>query len=137
MFYRVLHTFLPLFVYFNVIKYVNGLKKYLGLPKFWPNLWWSEAALQRFSWEKVFWKYAANLQNTHAEVRFYCNLLKSHFSIGVLQYICCRFSEHLYWTPTLNDAWRFNAWCPLTGHTYCSLLQVCLSMIDLFLDTRR
>ena len=30
-----------------------------------------EAATQRCSWEKVFWKYAANLQeNTHAEVRF-------------------------------------------------------------------
>ena len=31
----------------------------------------SEAALQRCSWEEVFWKYAANLQeNTHAEVWF-------------------------------------------------------------------
>ena len=30
-----------------------------------------EVALQRCSWEKIFWKYAANLQeNTHAEVRF-------------------------------------------------------------------
>ena len=28
----------------------------------------SEAALQRCSCEEVFWKYAANLQNTHAEV---------------------------------------------------------------------
>ena len=31
----------------------------------------SEAAVQRCSLEKVFWKYAANLQkNTHAEMRF-------------------------------------------------------------------
>ena len=31
----------------------------------------SEAAIQRCSWEKVFWKYAANLkENTRAEVRF-------------------------------------------------------------------
>ena len=31
----------------------------------------TEAAIQRCSWEKVFWKSAANLQeNTHAEVRF-------------------------------------------------------------------
>ena len=31
----------------------------------------TETAIQRCSWEKVFWKYAANLQeNTHAEVRF-------------------------------------------------------------------
>ena len=31
----------------------------------------SEVALQRCSYEKVFWKYAANLQEkTHAEVRF-------------------------------------------------------------------
>ena len=30
-----------------------------------------EAATQRCSWEKVFWEYAANLQeNTHAEVQF-------------------------------------------------------------------
>ena len=33
--------------------------------------WVAEAALQRCSQEKVFWKYSANLQeNTHAEVRF-------------------------------------------------------------------
>ena len=31
----------------------------------------SEAGVQGYSLEKVFWKYAANLQeNTHAEVRF-------------------------------------------------------------------
>ena len=31
----------------------------------------TEAAIQRCSVEKVFWKYAANLQeNNHAEVRF-------------------------------------------------------------------
>ena len=31
----------------------------------------TEAALHKCSWEKVFWKYAANLQeNTHTEVRF-------------------------------------------------------------------
>ena len=30
-----------------------------------------EATVQRCSWEKVFWKYTANLQeNTHAEVQF-------------------------------------------------------------------
>ena len=39
---------------------------------------------------KVFWKYAANLQeNTHAEVRFqksyFAALLKSHFGMGILQ----------------------------------------------------
>ena len=32
---------------------------------------YSEAAVQKYSYEKVFWKYAANLQeNTYAEVRF-------------------------------------------------------------------
>ena len=31
----------------------------------------TEAAFQRCSWEKMYWKYAANLQeNTHTEVRF-------------------------------------------------------------------
>ena len=39
---------------------------------------------------KVFWKYAANLQeNTHAEVWFqksyFATLLKSHFGMGILQ----------------------------------------------------
>ena len=30
----------------------------------------SEAVIQKYSWEKVFWKYAATLQeNTHAEVQ--------------------------------------------------------------------
>ena len=32
---------------------------------------WTEVAIQRFSLEKLFWKYAANLQeNTHIEMRF-------------------------------------------------------------------
>ena len=31
----------------------------------------SEAAIQRYSYKKMFWKYAANLlEKTHAEVRF-------------------------------------------------------------------
>ena len=43
-----------------------------------------EAALERCSYKKVFWKYAANLQeNTYAEVCL-ATLLKSHFGIGVL-----------------------------------------------------
>ena len=34
---------------------------------------------------KVFWKYAANLQeNTHAEMCFQATLLKSHFGMGFL-----------------------------------------------------
>ena len=49
----------------------------------------SEAALQRRSLEKVFWKFAANLQkNIHAEVWFqyscFAILLKSHIGMGVL-----------------------------------------------------
>ena len=39
---------------------------------------WAEAVLQSCSYKKVFWKYAANVQeNTHAKV-------KSHFGMGVL-----------------------------------------------------
>ena len=49
----------------------------------------TEAALQRCSHEKAFWKYAANLlENTHAEMRFQCicfaTLLKLHFGMDVL-----------------------------------------------------
>ena len=50
--------------------------------------WSTEAALQTCSREKVFWKYAENLQeNTHAEVWFqwscFATLLKSDFGKGV------------------------------------------------------
>ena len=50
----------------------------------------TEAALQRFPKENLFWKYAANLQkNANAEKGFQKScfakfLLKSHFSMGVL-----------------------------------------------------
>ena len=49
----------------------------------------AEAALQRCSEEKVFWKDAANLQeNTHDEVWFQyscsATLLKSHFGMSAL-----------------------------------------------------
>ena len=40
----------------------------------------------------MFWNYAVNLvENTHATVWF-----KSHFAMGVLLWICCIFSEHLF-----------------------------------------
>ena len=40
----------------------------------------------------MFWNYAVNLvENTHAKV-----WLKSHFAMGVLLWICCIFSEHLF-----------------------------------------
>ena len=42
----------------------------------------SEAAIHKCPSETIFWKYAANLQeSTYAEV---ATLLKSHFGIGVL-----------------------------------------------------
>ena len=51
----------------------------------------SEAAVQKWPLEKVFSKYAANLQeNTHAEVRFQqsckaiATLVESHVGMGVL-----------------------------------------------------
>ena len=45
-------------------------------------LYYSEAALQRCSWEKVLWKYAANLQrNTHVKVR-------SDMTEIALQHVC-------------------------------------------------
>ena len=49
----------------------------------------AEAATQRCSLEKVYWKYAANLQeNTHAEMWFqqsyFATLLISNFGMGVL-----------------------------------------------------
>ena len=44
----------------------------------------SEAAVQRCSQEKVFWKYAANLQeNSHAEVRFALQLYWNRTSAWV------------------------------------------------------
>ena len=50
------------YLHIELPKYKKTLPKLTGHP---------EAATQRFSQEKVFRKYAANLQeNTHAEVRF-------------------------------------------------------------------
>ena len=78
--------------------------------------------LQFFLKNKVFWKYAANSQeNTHAEVRYQyscsATLLKSHFGMGVLLYICCTFSEYLFLeTPLSGCFWvslvfgSVNAW---------------------------
>ena len=44
---------------------------------------YTDAALQRCSLEKVFWKYAPNLkENTHVKVQFRTS--KSHFGVGVL-----------------------------------------------------
>ena len=53
------------------------------------SIYFTEATIQRCSYKKVFWKYAANLQkNTHAEVwlRWTCfaSLLKSHICMGDL-----------------------------------------------------
>ena len=49
---------------FLVVLFINSFV-YILKPEI------TEAATQRCSWEKVFWKYAANLhENTHAEVQF-------------------------------------------------------------------
>ena len=77
----------------NSTKWSNTLKQFVENSKqFWINViekQYAEAAIQRCSQEKVFWKYVANLQeNTHAKVQFQysckATLLKSHFDMGVL-----------------------------------------------------
>ena len=65
------------------------------------NKFWQEAALYRCSYKKMFWEYAAHLQeNTHAEVLFQWSskvtLLKSQLSMGIPLQICCIFPEHLF-----------------------------------------
>ena len=72
-------------------KYITNFKKFFiacGIIKL--TKVFTEGALQRCSYKKAFWKYAANLQeNTHAEMWFQqsykVTLLKSHFVRGVLQ----------------------------------------------------
>ena len=52
------------------INEISILKAVVWVKTVWKKVS-SEAALQWCSYEKVFWKYAANLQqNTHAEMRF-------------------------------------------------------------------
>ena len=73
----------------------------LWTVKFYELLRSTEAALQRCSCKKVFWKYAASIQeNTHPEMWFQqsckTTLLKSHFGMGALPYIHWIFSEHLF-----------------------------------------
>ena len=62
---------------------------YTAIPYALVEVWTSEAALQRCSYKKVFWKYAANIQeNIHGKVWFQysylATLLKSPISMGVL-----------------------------------------------------
>ena len=65
----------------------------------------SETAVQRCSYEKVFWKYAINLQeNTHAEVWFQKSCFALHFNMGVFLFIWCIFSEHFFLRPPLDGA---------------------------------
>ena len=61
----------------------------------------SKAAGQKFYWEKVFWKYAVNLQeNTPCQsvisIKLLWNFIEIHFGMGVLLHLCCIFSEHLF-----------------------------------------
>ena len=59
----------------------------------------------KFTGKHLFQTEAA-LQNTHAKVQFqwicFVTLLKSHFRIGVLQWPCCIFSEHLFLRTPLD-----------------------------------
>ena len=64
----------------------------------------------------MFWKYAANLQeNTYAEVWFqqicFATLLKSHFGMVVLLWICSIFSEQVFLrTPPDGCFWSYFVW---------------------------
>ena len=60
----------------------------------------AEASFQRCSYEKVFWQYAANLQeNTYAEVRFYWNHTSAWvFSCKFAAYFQNTFSQEHLWT---------------------------------------
>ena len=86
-----------------------------------------ETAARRFSHkEKLFWKYAANLQdNTHTKVWFQwsccATLLKSHFAIGVLLQIWKIFSEHLLRATPGGCFWSARSWSArlLLDDWYC------------------
>ena len=74
----------------------------------------TEAATQRCSWEKMFWKYAINLQeNTHAEVL--CNFIEIALRHGCSPIICCIFSEYLFLGTPLEGCfctyqWKYDAY---------------------------
>ena len=77
MFVRILNTILDSRYYISIVGSHNPLGHLGASP---------DAALHRCSYEEVFWKYAANLQeNTHAEV--------------------CKVAKQLYWNHT--SAWLF------------------------------
>ena len=59
-----------------------------------------EVVTQKCSWEKVFWKYAANLQeNTHVEV-----WLQSNFIEVTLQHVCSPVNLlHIFRKPFLKN----------------------------------
>ena len=67
-----------------------------------------EAPLHRCYYENGVLKICSKLQgNTHAVV--WATSLKSHFSMGVLLYICCIFLEyHVLRTPLQESFWNTN-----------------------------
>ena len=100
-------------------------------PKVWQvTLKWlqndkAEATLHKCPYRKLFWKCAANLQeSTNDEVQFQqsckATFLKSHFGIGVLLYICYIFLEHLSLRTPLEG-------CFYEGLIFIGLLDLLLS----------
>ena len=61
------------------------------------------------SFKKVFWKYAANLQNTHAEVWFQKNAKQLYWNHTLVWVFCCKFVAtyfHLFLrTPQVGCFW--------------------------------
>ena len=76
---------LNFFLYISITLFMYSCQSWHYYVFLSPNFNITEAAIQRCSYKKVFWKYTANLlESTHAEVWFQAILLKSHFSMGIL-----------------------------------------------------
>ena len=95
---------------------------------------YSEAATQRCSYEKVFWKYAANLQeNNHAKVRFQCNFIEialrhGHFGTFSLEHLWVVASDYSIkaWQNIecqIQQNFRFQCYTCMNSYQYwCSKL---------------
>ena len=86
----------------QIVEYFQFLEKLLTEK----NLDNTEAAIQRCSWEKVFWKYAANLQeNTMLKCDFNEAAIQLYWSRTLAWVLSCKFAAYFQNTFSAKHLW--------------------------------
>ena len=129
MFGKVVSTSLEYFNWFHWPKewFIVDLKPKLYVHKI--IMWGPEAFLKRWSYKRLFWKYAADLKEiTHTEVWFqyscFATLLKSHFRMGAK---FAAYFQHVSGYPVI---WTFNLDCVATRKSAFTCLQLTIETLE-------